>query len=176
MQCKAVVFDLDDTLMAESEFAISGFRAVSQAFADILQDDDAAFQFMKETYRTGNRRKIFNLLFETWLKQPADRAAVHKMIHTYRAHTPDVNLLPDAERALQRLDAHRLADRCKLALISDGPAIMQRNKVTALGLEERLDLVVLTGELDGEFGKPHPRAYEIVSNTLEIPHSQCIYI
>ena len=57
-------------------------------------------------------------------------------------------------------------------MISDGPAGTQRNKLRALGLEERFASIVLTGEWGAEFSKPHPRAFLETEKRLGGP---CVY-
>ena len=93
------------------------------------------------------------------------------MIDLYRSHAPTISLYDDAQAALTRLGA-----RFSLGIITDGAAVMQEAKVAALSLRTRVDFVVLTDELGPGFGKPHPRAFELMAERLEIDPTACVYI
>ena len=129
---RAIVFDLDDTLYPEREFALSGYEAVAGVFADRLGVSTAHLAArMGELFDTPLRRRVFNtILAEAGVVQADVDALVAEMIAVYRGHAPRIHLHPDADSALSRL-----RDRCCLGLISDGPLDTQRNKVRALGLQ-----------------------------------------
>ncbi len=166
----AFVFDLDDTLYAERSFAFSGFSAVAAAFEAHLGDPVGAAQDMRRLFDTGFRNRVFNTLLRE-RGRPEDAGLVRKMVETYRTHRPTISLYPDAESALSRL-----GQRYKLGLITDGPAIMQANKIDALDLRERFDAIILTDELGSEYGKPHPRAFELIANQLDCEPARCVYV
>ena len=46
-----------------------------------------------------------------------------------------------------------------MALISDGPEQSQKNKVKALGIEEKFEKIVLTASLGSEYSKPHIKSF-----------------
>ncbi|GIK15741.1 MAG: haloacid dehalogenase [Planctomycetota bacterium] len=167
---QAIVFDLDDTLYPEREFARSGFRAVSQAFVGVLGDAAAACARMNALFDSPHRNRVFNELLRE--RGVADSASlVATMIECYRSHVPSIALYPDADRALARLK-----ERFALGLVSDGPRSAQRGKIAALGLRDRLDAIVLTGELGDGFGKPHPRAFEEIARRLGVEPRRCAYV
>jgi putative hydrolase of the HAD superfamily len=166
----AVIFDLDDTLTLEREYAFSGFAAVAAAFTKQLGPPHKAAARMRILFDTEHRRRVFNqMLAERGL--PAHDPLVQRMIGTYRTHRPTIALLPDAERAL-----HRLRDRHRLGLITDGPAVMQFAKVDVLGLAGLIDTIILTAELGPGFGKPHPRAFEMIAGQLGVAAECCVYV
>lgn len=167
----AVIFDLDDTLFAERDYAFSGFAAVAEAFADRLGDATASTERMRQLFDTEHRRRVFNVLVQE-RGLPDDHALITEMIGVYRTHRPSITLFTDADEVLTRL---RTAGK-KLGLISDGPAEMQAAKVAALGLNSRLDTVILTAELGEGFGKPHPLAFERMADRLGTPHTACAYV
>lgn len=170
---RAIVFDLDDTLYPEREFALSGYEAVAGVFADRLGVSTAHLAArMGELFDTPLRRRVFNtILAEAGVVQADVDALVAEMIAVYRGHAPRIHLHPDADSALSRL-----RDRCCLGLISDGPLDTQRNKVRALGLTGRLEEIILTDEWGEEFWKPHPRPFEEMSRRLGLPPQACIYV
>ncbi|HUU83756.1 MAG TPA: HAD family hydrolase [Phycisphaerae bacterium] len=168
----AIVFDLDDTLYPERDFVFSAYRAVADAFARPLHVPFDLLQRMQELFDTPDRGRVFNvILAQAGVTGPRADALLADMIATYRTHEPRIRLHPDADHALTRFRAgHRLG------LISDGPLEMQKNKVGALGLPDRLDEIILTDQWGREFWKPHPRAFEEMSQRLGLPPDQCAYV
>jgi putative hydrolase of the HAD superfamily len=100
-----------------------------------------------------------------------DEELIKRMIQTYREHSPTISLHSDADATLTRLRATH-----KLGLITDGPAQSQSAKIDALQLRARFDAMVLTDELGEGFAKPHPRAFELVSEQLGATGPECVYI
>lgn len=157
-QADLIVFDLDDTLYLERDFAASGFVAVGDwmgcgAFAPRCQ----------ALFDAGHRGDIFNRALE----QAGRVADLTDLVSIYRHHAPQIAPCPDAARYLATHD-----DR--FGLITDGPERMQRNKIAALGLEPHFDQVIPTGQWSGDFGKPHPRAFQMIADRAG--SRRCIYV
>ncbi len=167
---QAVIFDMDDTLFPERQFAFSGFAAVAAVFQQQLGDVLTATSQMCAMFDTPNRRRVFNVILEQQ-GLPADQHTIDRMIETYRTHQPNINLFEDAARALSRLKGNY-----KLGVISDGPLVMQQGKVKALSLRDKVEEVILTAELGEGFGKPHPKAFEQMVERLGVEHQACVYI
>ncbi len=176
---QAVIFDLDDTLYPEREYAFSGFQAVATAFQDILGDQREAATAMRRLFDSQDRGRVFDaLLAERSLGD--DPRTVAGMIEAYRTHRPTITLHADADRALTCLRR-----RFKLGLITDGPSVSQRAKIDALNLRPRLDQIIITSELGAgggqvqdvaEYAKPHPRAFEDIAKRLGVEAQACVYV
>lgn len=151
-----IVFDLDDTLYLERDFAFSGYRAAG----DWLEAQDSVppgtgprlADACRDLFALGERRAIFDLAAQGLGLAPE---LVPELIEVYRGHMPRISLCPDAKRYL--------AGHAGLGLISDGFEQTQRNKIAALGLQAHCDIILPTGQWGAGYGKPHPRAYEIVA-------------
>ena len=74
-------------------------------------------------------------------------------------------LFPDAVRMLTWLrESH-----CRLALVTNGAAAMQRQKIARFNLEPFFDAIFVEGELG--FGKPDERIYQLALTALAVePH------
>lgn len=166
----ALIFDLDDTLYPERAFAFSGFTAVAEVFADLLSGADQAAARMRQLFDTEHRPRVFNTLLAEIGLEP-DPRLITAMVQAYRTHRPTIALHADADAALTRLRG-----RCRLGLITDGPIIMQRHKIEALGLRTRLDKIILTAEFGEGFGKPHTRAFETMAERLGTNPALCAYV
>ncbi|MHC4063526.1 MAG: HAD family hydrolase [Planctomycetota bacterium] len=170
---QAIIFDLDDTLYPEREFAFSGYQAVAGAFAGRLGESASNLVTrMRELFDTPDRRRVFDVILAEASMTEADAIALlAEMIATYRGHHPTISLHADADAALLRLRG-----RYRLGLISDGPLQMQRNKIAALGLQGRFGEVILTDRWGREFWKPHQRAFQEISRRLAVPADHCLYV
>jgi len=163
-----VVFDLDDTLYLERDFALSGFAALGRR----LETRHGITGFAEECTRLldeGVRGSIFDRALAT-LGVAESGIAIADLVALYRRHRPKIALAPDAARLLDRV-AHLSG-----ALVTDGPARMQAGKVGALGIATRLGRLVLTGMLPPGCGKPHPMPFQLVERwSGRAPHDH-VYI
>jgi putative hydrolase of the HAD superfamily len=55
---------------------------------------------------------------------------------------------------------------CMLALLTNGSAALQRNKINRFGLSDMFDLILIEGEVG--YGKPDPRVYTRALDTFRI--------
>jgi putative hydrolase of the HAD superfamily len=149
-----VVFDVDDTLYDEKQFVEGGLAAVD-AWLRARHGTVGFESVARRIFVSGRRGRIFNEALEL-LELPATPEFIAEMIGVYRGHSPKLQLLPDAEIALQ----WAIDSGLQIALITDGPASVQRRKIKALNLDQRILCQVVTDELGGEnFWKPHPAAF-----------------
>ena len=155
-----LVFDLDDTLYAERQYALGGFAAVG-AWAEREHGVEGIAQRLTELLDAGHLGQSFRIALAEKLEVLTDdhlRAA----LKVYGDHTPDLSLFEDAAHALDYW--HQVP----LGLITDGNVTTQAKKVAALGLGQRFREIILTGALAprAEMHKPHPRAYELMQTAL----------
>lgn len=166
----AVVFDLDDTLYPEREYAFSGFAAVAKAFADRLGSAGDAAAGMRRLFDTQHRPRVFEALLAE-LGQAHNPKLVEAMIEVYRIHHPTIRLFDDVEGMLKKLRPNY-----RLGLLTDGRLATQGLKIDALGIRDRFDAVLITGELGPGFGKPSPRPFELISTRLQVEGSRSVYV
>ncbi len=146
-----IVFDLDDTLYLEREFAFSGYRFLD-GWVKEREGLEGFGKACKVLFEEGERRQIFNRALER-LGHCGDSNLIADLVAAYRGHPPQISLAPDAARFLER-------HRGPFGLITDGPAETQNAKIVALGLDRWIENIRKTGDWPQGYGKPHPRAYE----------------
>ena len=93
------------------------------------------------------------------------------LVRVYREHYPVIKLYPDAEQVLRFLPS-----RCRLAVVSDGPAVSQRRKVEALSLKSYFDPIILTAEWGAKYAKPSHLAFREVETKRGVSGDVCAYI
>lgn len=126
---------------------------------------------MRELLASGHLGALFKLTLEKHLEN-ADADDLSRFVDVYRSHKPTLTLFTDAEAALAEV-----ARFGPMGLITDGTHWVQKNKVEALGIEDRFAHVIYTNALGGrEFHKPHPRAFELMEEALELEPAQLVYV
>ena len=173
MSTRHLVFDLDDTLYAERDFALSGFQAAAtMAEATFGLECNAARsiqQHMTNLLDSGHLGRLFAIALAAVQPDhtPEQLAA---FVKAYRDHTPAITLFDDAKLALERYGGN-------LGLITDGTHAVQQSKVAALGIARHFGTIVFTEALGGRaFSKPNPKAYELVRDVLGKPGDTFVYI
>lgn len=166
---RVLVFDLDDTLYLEADFARSGFQAVSAwALAElgIAGFFDKAWALFEKAPRGD--------LFDETLRQlgvEVDPVVVQEMVAVYRSHAPEIQLLPDARRFLARR-----SDYAGFAIVSDGYHDTQQRKIEALGIASICDPIIKTDKWGREFWKPHARSFLTVQEHFQLSGAAFTYI
>jgi putative hydrolase of the HAD superfamily len=162
-----VVFDIDDTVYLERDYARSGFAALGLWAGRWLDPRFGAL--CQQRFDAGERVTIFNRVLQTLGIEPVPEL-IQTLVELYRTHSPQIQLVPDALKALTDLRALAVP----LAFISDGPAGSQSRKADALGLTRFSDHIVLTGLRGSDFAKPHLWAFEHIA--AAVPSQAYIYV
>jgi len=166
---RAIVFDLDDTLYEEITYVRGGFRIVGEVLAARGVGDAAHIAAALEQLHIENGRAgVLQTLAER-LAFPV--AWIPELVTTIRSHRPDIRLAADADEVLPRL---RTAFR--LGCVTDGWAAVQRGKVDALGLRERLDAIVIADERGREYWKPHPVPFLQCCELLQADPGDTVFV
>ena len=168
---KAVVFDLDDTLISEKEYVRSGFRQVACKIAtENNLNEDIVYELMLDTFNEDSKN-VFNTVLDK-LDIEYKIEDIKELINYYRGHMPNIKLYDDAKHILDVLKNKGI----KLGMITDGYKITQRNKLEVLGIGEYFEHIVVTDELGREFWKPHKKPYEIIKDKLGLEYENMVYV
>ena len=176
---RAVLLDLDDTIVDDSRLIVSCWRDACFAHASALESIDPAAVIEEiertrtwywadpERHRLGrlrladSRRDVVRMSLE---KLGIDRPSVADAI---AAHYEDAR-----ERGLEPIEGsvetvHWLRARgCRLALLTNGNGQAQRLKIDRFQLGPLFDHILIEGELG--FGKPDPRVYDLALERLAV--------
>lgn len=155
-----VVFDLDDTLIAEREYQRSGVEAVAGVLTllhgrPILADLLEALDLGEE-----------DLWAQACTLLELPQATKESLLWIYRLHQPCIRLVPGMSAVLERLQRAG----ARLAVLSDGRSVSQRLKLLAVGLER------LPAYISEEYGagKPDPLGYELIERRW--PGCRFVYV
>lgn len=168
---KAIVFDLDDTLISEKEYVKSGFKVVSNKIAeDYGLNSEVVFNKMLELFEE-SAKEVFNRVLDSFNIKYTKEIIV-ELIKSYREHTPDIKFFDDVIPTINDLRNKGY----KLGIITDGYKETQLRKIEVLKCRELFDEIIITDELGREFWKPHEKAYRLMSEKLSVKLENMIYI
>jgi putative hydrolase of the HAD superfamily len=156
-----LVFDLDDTLYPEIDYARSALtfagRLVEAAFAV-----DNAASFLLQTFDDGQRDAIGAL----WAARALPQAARIDVIAAMRGHRPAIDLPRASAETLTALALRGI----KWSILTDGRSLTQRRKIEALGLTSASGIYI--SEERG-VGKPTLKAYTQIVDDHSYAHGFC---
>jgi len=179
---RAVVFDLDDTLLDHrgsvrtalsawlpDEAAADEERLVEAWFA-LERKHYARWEAGQISFQEQRRRRIRELY--ALLGRPISAADdVDALFADYLAHyTSAWRAFDDVRPTLTQLRRLGFA----LAVLTNGSSAQQHAKVHALRLLERVDLVVTSEELD--VAKPDPRAYRRTCDRVSVDPDEALHV
>ena len=168
---KAVLFDLDDTLYPQSQYLVSGFRAVSDYIHNLYGIH--IFDELVALYQAGEQRDLFLKVLQKHFKIVED-ALLSKLLYVHRTHNPRIELHHDARVCLAQLIARDL----RVGLVADGNAAIQRRKVAALELEALIDAIVYPDDLIGsrQSFQLQEDAFQIMSLQLGLEPAEMVFV
>lgn len=141
-----IIFDLDDTLYKEIDYVYSAFYEIASLFDN--GDPKRVCHRMLKDYN--DKKDVFSILSE----RPSSVIAKSKLIQIYRNHYPKINLSEGAGALINSLYKREI----KMAILTDGRSVTQRNKIRSLSLEGKMDDVLISEEFGSE--KPSERNYK----------------
>ncbi len=159
---RGVIFDLDDTLYPEKDYVISGYRAIAEYLGDISLADKMW------RYFTESKPAIDEVLRDLGRSDEKDRC-----IAIYREHLPAISLYDGALELIDNLKSAGI----KVGIITDGREFSQGQKITALGLRDHIEDIIITDSLGGaQFRKPNDIAFRIMQCRWKMNPSDIVYI
>jgi putative hydrolase of the HAD superfamily len=141
---KAVLFDLDGTLYDRDLLATELFREQYAAFAHELPGVGAE-SFMRsaiamDDHGYGLKEAGYRALVQSW---GLDATVADRLVaHFWGSYHGYCKLTDDLRRTLDALRRRAL----KLAVITNGPSVMQRRKLATLEIEDAFDVIVVSEE------------------------------
>jgi len=170
-----LVFDLDDTLLPERDWILSGFNAVETRLRSrgIRIGRVNGIEKMLAAYASDSAHVFDALAQDPEIGvEPRDRASlVSDCVRTYREHLPSLSLSPDVRELLVWA-----RQRLRVAIATAGHPSSQRAKIAATGLEELVDVILYGDGLPDEHIKPDTRWFLKVADLLSVSPTECLHV
>lgn len=168
MRIKAVIFDLDNTLINRDLM----FKKYCADLADrYLPENVNRSEVIEEAVKLdgggyGDRAALYSALCDKW------GLRAHR--ETLEAHWGDgmdkyIELFDDTVQVLNKLKKNY-----KLGILTNGKTYVQNNKIRAAGFGELFDSICISEEIGA--AKPLKSAFEIVCGSLDVAPSQAVYV
>ncbi len=169
---KAVIFDLDDTLISEYQFIVSGYRYMSGYLKDRLGRTPAEIEEKLWELSRTSYSNAFNRLFDAYGEAYTDEE-IKELVKVYRDHPAKVEFYPDVLPTLQAIKDKGIP----MGIISDGDPGRQRNKLQTVDGDRWFAHVILNDEFGGaRYRKPDPKGFLEMVRLMGVDASEMIYI
>jgi putative hydrolase of the HAD superfamily len=168
---RAVIFDLDDTLISEKQYIKSGYQRISKFLSNRFdKDENEIYQILTNIFNESSLN-VFNRLFDEFgiIYKGKD---IMELVEEYRNHLPTIEFFEDVLPCLEDLKKKGI----KVGIITDGYANAQRHKLNAVKAFDYFDEILITDELGREYWKPHPKSFEIMKKKMNVEFNEMIYI
>lgn len=154
-----VIFDLDETLMDEGAYVLSGMWAVSDYISEKYKiEKEDVFEKLKGFFENNGREGIFDYILDDYSLDK--ELEIPFMVGVYRNHLPSLSLYDGALDLLKYLRRKKI----KIGILTDGLPLMQKNKITALGLRGYVDEITFSWEINCK--KPSKEGVLYIINKL----------
>ncbi|WLR61519.1 HAD family hydrolase [Guptibacillus hwajinpoensis] len=168
---KAVIFDLDDTLVSEYQYIESGYSHISQLLSSRLNKDSKSINALLEDLFNQNTQNVFNRLYDL-LEIQYTNEMIMDLVEEYRNHEPAIDFYDDVLPCLYDLKLQEI----KTGIITNGYAKAQNLKLRVVKGFDHFDEIIIADELGKEYWKPHPKPYEMMSKKLNMAYSEMVYV
>ncbi|MBR4173874.1 MAG: HAD hydrolase-like protein [Lachnospiraceae bacterium] len=185
MKIKAVIFDLDDTLVSEYAFVKSGFKAVAKHLTECKEGvfvsfagsngDILANEFL--SLFDESAKNVFNRFLDAHGVSGYMGDDIFSLVKVYREHEIDREIYKpydDVEPFLSALKDRGIA----AGILTDGFAVSQRNKIKTLGFDVHpaIKAAVVTAEHGEGWVKPSAKGFELLCDELNVRPQEMMYV
>ncbi|KGX90993.1 HAD family hydrolase [Pontibacillus marinus] len=168
---KAIIFDLDDTLISEKKYIESGYMHISHLLSNRLDEDQHKLNRILNELFQKSPQNVFNRLLDI-MGVHYTKSDILELVEEYRNHFPDIEFFDDVSRCLEFLREKNI----KIGIITDGYSNSQRQKLNAVKAFDIFDEIIITSELGKDYWKPHPKSFEIMKEKLNVEFNEMIYV
>lgn len=168
---RAVIFDLDDTLISERQYIESGYQHISKLLSKRLDKDEKELNRLLVGLFNENSKNVFNRLLDQ-LGVTYTKDNIIELVDEYRNHLPNIEFFDDVLPCLEFLKGKGI----KIGIVTDGYSNAQRQKLKVIKADYYFDEIIVTDELGREYWKPHQRAFEMMKEKIGIEFNEMIYV
>lgn len=171
---KAVVFDLDNTLLDFNRMKEASVSAAAEAMMDagLAGTREEIIKGIYEVYeRKGiEAQDVFDCFLEEKLGRVDHRVLAAGVVAYRRAKAGSMNLFPGARFTIVEL----LRRGIKLGILSDAPALQAWTRLAELGLHHYFDAVVTLDDTGKR--KPEPEPFRLILKKLGVEPTEAIMV
>jgi len=180
---KAVLFDLDDTILNTRDAqanAICDFKGLFSEFNSISKEKfreewDKITEKCYEEYLNNEysfkrlRIQRMKKLFLKYGTSISDEEAKNRFKEYLEIYKKNWMLFTDSEEIIKEMKS-----KYKIAILSNGDSNYQREKIQKVGLNKYFSDIFISGDLG--FEKPKKEVFEIASKKINVPIENCVMV
>jgi len=157
------VFDLDDTLYSERSYEQSGITAAWNKLSELYPEISNTIPLESLLV---NPQHWVDLILE--IEPTISTLSRDSLLDIYRSHFPSIKLYYDSSQLLSFL----VRNKAKMAMITDGRSLSQRQKLKALNIENLFKPI----QISEETGHPKPNSESYLAIETLYPNYQYLYV
>lgn len=166
---KAVIFDLDDTLIDRSKAADVMFLIIVKECYSNVATDEMLQSFRKyDNNGYSNKTIVLNSLFDEY--PPDCRIPTSDVYSFWNAKFPECFSVDLETHAL----LEKIAQNTKTAIITNGGTQMQKAKIEKTRLDKIFDVIIISDEVG--IKKPDPQIFNLALQRLNVSTSESLYV
>lgn len=167
---RGVLVDLDDTLYPQAEYLGLAWFAVAERGARLGLDRDRLHAALTTAAAAGSARG--GIIDDAVRRIRGDAELVPELVAAFHAVRPQqLTAFPGVRAALRELRS-----LVPVAVVTDGEVAGQRAKISALGLDDAFDAVVLSDGWGRAFRKPNPHPFHTALALLGVDAADAVMI
>ncbi|PTI30575.1 HAD family hydrolase [Mammaliicoccus vitulinus] len=174
MKFKAIIFDLDDTLINRNHAVTEIFKLFYNKYylkndihdIDLMMND--FIKLDKKYYGKDEKDKIFKNII---LKYPLNQSINIDNINSFWNNNFPNCFKPDI-KTIQLLNT--LSKSHKIALVTNGTSLRQSQKLINSNLKKHFEVIIISEEVG--VSKPNAEIFKKALNKLELSSEKCLYV
>lgn len=167
---KAIIFDLDDTLVDRKHTFRSFTVALVDCYFQHIDMKDEVVKKILEIDQNGYKDKtqMFKELLEElpWLEKPE----LNELMNHYRTNYVSYSELK--EHAIEIIEWCK--QKYKLGIVTNGTNFIQYGKIDQVGIRSYFDCIIVSEEAGMK--KPHARIFQMAAEMLGLSPHECLFI
>lgn len=167
---KAIIFDLDGTLISERDYMYGCFNNVGNYIANQYGLDNRKTKIELIELFDIEWNRVFNRFGDNNNIKFSDED-IRKLVDIFRKTDPVVSEYDDLE-VISNLYNRNI----RLGIITNGRTEIQRSKIEKFRFNRLFDMILLADELGQEYWKPHMLPYEKMKQALGIDYKEMIFV
>jgi len=181
---KAVLFDLDETLINAEKGLIAAHANVAQIIHSLCLGKIAIRSILKEVAQLDDEmNRLTEYDRDGWWQELVDRLGCQTTLSSASIRTLTESYWGNYARAAEPYDdvggvlQHLRGKSYRLGIVTDtdGAIGPKRARIDGLGFKALFDTIVIAGE-DTRMTKPDPEPFLLAASRLGVPPSVCVFV
>lgn len=163
------IFDLDDTIYRERDFFINGIKAISKKFSKKLKKKSILIhnQILKDVKKNGRKKFLDRFLKKNNIYSKKN---LRNALKIFRFNDLKLNPYIDFLTFLSNIKNE------KKYIVTDGHKIVQKKKISSLGIKKYFDKILISRNYKISFEKPSLFCFKKIKKLQNCKWKNMIYI